>query len=378
MSNNPGILGLVGCLLITTAAQLAAAEPPPESVVQNVVLITLDGLRPEEVFSGGDERLMIKELGPEEPEELKSRYWRESAEERRQILLPFLWSMVNANHAWIAGDPHHDSAVRVTNGLYFSYPGYNELLVGHADPAVNSNAKKYNENVTVLEWLNRQAGFHDRVAAYCSWDVFPFIINDRRSGIPVNAGWSKLTVGPQDTLAAVNFIAEQLFREWDGVRYDAFTCTGAIEELRTNKPRVLFVSLGETDDWAHRGRYDRYLLTATQNDFFIKTLWEETQSMPEYAGKTLFLITTDHGRGDGREGWKSHGALLPGSERIWTIAFGAGVKQTGFDRGGAFEQRQIAPTVAAALGFDLKAFNDKVASPLPFLQSPATADRIIQ
>jgi hypothetical protein len=357
----------VACLLFVSAS-LGRAEQPSTAAVENVVLITLDGLRPEEVFTGGDVRLMIEELGAEDPEKLKSVYWRESAEERRQILLPFLWQLVDEERAWIAGDPEHDSRARVSNGHFFSYPGYNELLVGHSDPAVNSNDKKYNENVTVLEWLHRQEGFKNRVAAYCSWDVFPYIINDRRSGIPVNAGWSPLTVGPAEKLSAVNFIAENLFHEWDGVRYDAFTCTGALEELRANKPRVLFVSLGETDDWAHRGRYDRYLLTATQNDFFIKTLWEETQSMPEYAGKTLFLVTTDHGRGDGREGWKSHGVLLPGSDRIWMMAFGAGVQRTGFDQGGDYKQAQIAPTVAAALGYNLQELNPKATTPLPIFE----------
>ncbi|MFN9913376.1 MAG: hypothetical protein ACK53L_12370, partial [Pirellulaceae bacterium] len=35
-----------------------------------VVLVTLDGLRGEEVFGGADRRLMVKENGVEKPEEL--------------------------------------------------------------------------------------------------------------------------------------------------------------------------------------------------------------------------------------------------------------------------------------------------------------------
>ncbi len=335
---------------------------------ENVVLITLDGLRPEEVFTGADERLMIKELGASDPDALKEKYWRETGEERRQILLPFLWGKVAAGEAWIAGDPQHESSVKVTNGLYFSYPGYNELLTGFADPAVNSNAKKYNENTTVLEWLSKQPGIGGKVAAYCSWDVFPFIINDRRSQIPVNAGWSKLTVGNADRIDGINFVSDNLFREWDGVRYDSITASGAIEELRQNQPRVLFVSLGETDDWAHGGRYDRYLLTAQQNDFFIRQLWQETQQIEQYKDKTTFIIACDHGRGDGREGWKSHGVLLPGSENIWLIAFGAGVKRFGIDEGGQFQQAQVAATVAAAIGLDFASSNEKIAQPLPIFR----------
>ena len=91
------------------------------------------------------------------------------------------------------------------------------FIVG--DPAIGSNAKKYNQNQTVLEWLNGQPELLGTVCAYCSWDVFPFIINDRRSRVSVNAGWSELTVGDETKLSALNFVAQNLFHEWDNVRY---------------------------------------------------------------------------------------------------------------------------------------------------------------
>jgi hypothetical protein len=335
----------------------------------NVVLITLDGLRGEEVFGGADSRLMIKELGAEKPDELKEKYWREDRKERRELLLPFLWKQCNSDSGWIAGDFDRDSAVQVTNGLYFSYPGYNELLSGFADPRVMSNDKNYNKNTTVLEWLHDKPEFQGKVAAYCSWDVFPFIINDVRSKVPVNAGWQPFRVGNPDRVQTLNFVSDQLFHQWDGVRYDVLTVSGAIEEIKANQPRVLFVSLGETDDWAHGGRYDRYLLTAQQNDHFIEQLWNATQALPAYKDQTLFIVTTDHGRGDGREGWKNHGILLPGSERIWIAAFGAGLKVKGNDEGGRYEQAQIAATVSSALGYDLQQLRSEVKPPLPILET---------
>ena len=87
------------------------------------------------------------------------------------------------------------SEVRVTNGHNFSYPGYNELLSGKADPRVDSNDKKPNPNVTVLEWLNGRDPYRGKVAAFCSWDVFPWIINRERSGVLVNAGLRARAVG---------------------------------------------------------------------------------------------------------------------------------------------------------------------------------------
>jgi hypothetical protein len=207
------------------------------------------------------------------------------------------------------------------------------------------------------------------VVAYGSWDVFPYIINDKRSGIPVNAGWTDLTVGSAESLATANFIAGQLFHEFEGVRYDSITTLGAVEDLKIRKPRVLFLSLGETDDWAHSGRYDLYLLTARQNDRFIQMVYETTQRIEQYKDKTLFLITTDHGRGDGKEGWKSHSVLLSGSERIWIAAFGVPLNRTGEDQGGNYTQSQVASTVAAALGLDFKSFDNRIADPLPIINS---------
>ena len=338
------------------------------SPIENVVLVTLDGLRGEEVFTGADKRLISKESGVKNVDACTSQFWDEDAVQRRRTLMPFLWDRIENREGWIAGNPDEDSSVRVTNGLFFSYPGYNEILSGFPDPWVNSNDKRYNKNTTVLEWLHQQAGFQGRIAAYGSWDVFPFIINDQRSKIPVNAGWMPLTVGSPEKIEAANFIASQLFHEFEGVRYDSITTLGAIEELKSKKPRVLFVSLGETDDWAHSGRYDLYLLTAQQNDRFLAELWTTTQSIEQYRDKTLFIVTTDHGRGDGREGWKNHSILLTGSERIWIAAWGVPLKSTGIDRGGKFTQSQVAATVAAALGYDFKSSNPKIATPLPVIE----------
>ncbi|MCR9296726.1 MAG: hypothetical protein NXI32_28800 [bacterium] len=355
-------------LLCVSPAELRAEEP-----VENLVLITLDGLRSEEVFSGADERLMIPELGVKDRAAWLERYGGDSPQQRRRRLLPFLWSRIEKNQAWIAGSLQADSSVKVTNGRYFSYPGYNEVLCGFGDPQIDSNDKKYNENITVLEFLNNQPEFVGSVQAFCSWDVFPFIINDQRSHIPVNAGWMPLTSGDENRLEVLNNVAKNLFHEWEGVRYDVLTSSAAIECMRHEQPRVLYVSLGETDDWAHAGRYDRYLLTAEQNDRFIQQLWAATQQIPQYRDKTAFIISTDHGRGDGREGWKSHGVDYPGSDRIWIAAFGAGISARGIDQGGEFTQSQIAATVAQLLGYDFTQVDSRIAPALDILTVPLQA-----
>lgn len=66
-----------------------------ERKTENVVLVTLDGFRWQEVYGGAEERLISKELGRvEDVADLRQRYWRDTPEARRRALLPFLWGEV--------------------------------------------------------------------------------------------------------------------------------------------------------------------------------------------------------------------------------------------------------------------------------------------
>ena len=333
-----------GALALLLLASCATPPGVSKEGAGNVILVTIDGFRWQEVFSGADEALLAKPA-VSDPAEIRKAFWRESAEARREALLPFLWTVL-AREGQIFGNPGRGSPMQVANGLSFSYPGYNELLCGFPDPRVDSNKKVPNPNVTVLEWLNRRPGFEGSVAAFCSWDVFPSILNVERSGVPVNAGRSELI--------------ESLHRElpdlWHGTGFDALTFHAALEHLRAARPRVLYVAFGETDEFAHGGRYDQYLHSARRTDEFIRKLWEAAQALPEYRGRTSLVITVDHGRGDAPVEWKDHGKKVKGAEFVWAAALGPRVEALG-DRSGlaGLTQGRIAATVAALAGEDYRA-----------------------
>ncbi len=352
------------CGLIVAACMHSAAAT--DRITENVVLITIDGLRWQDLFSGADERLINREDGGvREVDAIRQRFWAESPQERRTQLMPFLWNVV-AKSGQVFGDVNANSVVRVTNGRFFSYPGYNEILCGFGDETIDSNARRPNRNVTVLEWLDLKPGYKGRVAAFGSWDVFPYILNQERSGIYVNAGWENLEVfADEGEKQQWNLMANSLPRVWSSVRYDAITARGALEYLQVKRPRVLYIALGETDDWAHDGRYDQYLDAAYRSDQYIQQLWEACQQLDDYRGKTTFVITTDHGRGDDREGWKSHGASIPGSEYIWIAVIGPDTKSLGQRTNINVTQSQIAATIAALLGEDFAVADDRIAQPLP-------------
>lgn len=344
-----------------------------QTPAENVILITVDGLRVQEVFGGIDETLVEFRANKKRSEaELRETYWKDDLEERRERLMPFFWETV-AKQGIVFGNPDQSSEFMVTNPHHFSYPGYSEMLIGFADPRINSNSKTPNPNVTVLEWLHKKPEFQGKVSAYTSWDVFGAIINEDRSGIPVNYGWMPLTTTIDTPKTQVlDQVAVEIPREWDSVRYDVFTLEGALEALRTQNPKVLYVSLGEPDDWAHGNKYDRYLESAERFDRSLQAIWQFVEGHPQYAGKTTIIIACDHGRGDTRTEWTSHSASIAGSDRTWAAMFGHGVDAS-TSVNGRFYQAQIAATVAAALGLDFCAENQNAHRPLPGLkQAPQT------
>ncbi len=361
-------LTLTALLLLTPAFVIGGDDPPAaraERKTENVLLITIDGLRWQELFGGADESYMDKEFGGvKDVDGLKDRFLRETPRERRIALMPFFWRTI-AKQGRVYGNPEDESVARVTNPHMFSYPGYNEILTGSADPAIDSNDKNPNANVTVLEWLHDKPGFEGKVRAFCSWDVFPYIINSERSGIPVNAGWQPLASddGPK-VLKGLDQTAKELPHYWDNLRYDYFTFRGAMDCIEQVNPRVLYVAFGETDDWAHAGRYDLYLDAARRTDRYIARLWQTMQKMPQYAGKTSLVLTTDHGRGDTREEWKSHSHEIPGSDVIWIAVMGPDTAP-GKSKGKTVTQSQVAGTVAALLGHDYRKDAPQSGLPLP-------------
>lgn len=355
----------IATILLVALGGLTVSLTTAAGPVENVLLVSWDGLRWQELFGGADARLLTPEAkANENVAEVKEEFWADSPEARREILLPWFWGTL-AKEGQVFGHTESGSPSVVTNGLNFSYPGYSEILTGVVDPKIDSNAKKNNTNVTVLEWLNQQPGFEGRVAAFASWDVFPYIINAERSGIPVNAGWMPLTVSNDpEHLRFLNQISNETPHYWGGVRFDFTTFHGAVEYVKARKPRLLYVAFGETDDWAHDKRYDMYLASARRTDDYVRRLWELLQSMPQYAGKTALVMTTDHGRGDTMDDWTGHGAKVVGSERIWMALYGAGIPAKGLVEKTPTAQAQVAATVAHLLGKDYQQANAEAAAPL--------------
>src|SRR5262249_41407953 len=122
-------------LSLVAAAPVLASQPRR---TENVVVVTWDGFRWQELFTGADSALLDEKAGGvKDLRGLKERYWRESLESRREALLPFLWGTI-AKQGQVFGDPSRKAAARCTNGMKFSYPGYHEMFCGFPDERIDS------------------------------------------------------------------------------------------------------------------------------------------------------------------------------------------------------------------------------------------------
>lgn len=321
---------------------------------KNVILVTLDGMRWQEIFNGAEQRLISQEFVQDSAAVMKD-FWGETPEIRRTRLMPFLWTEFSSKGQMLS-NRKYGSFVNVTNNQWFSYPGYSELLCGFADnERIHSNDKFNNPNQTVLEYLNQQPAYKGKVAVYSSWDVFPYIVNTERSGIKVNSGLVTQTPAGSEKEKLLNELMFQVPNPLGDVRLDGFTFHYGFEYLKKNKPKVLYFAFDETDDFAHQGKYESYLRSAHYIDSFIHSLWDFCQTDPQYKGSTTLIVTCDHGRGNaGKSDWRHHGDKMAEADQIWVAIMGPDTPATGEHRNAEQHyQNQIARTVTSLLSIQL-------------------------
>lgn len=316
-------------LLLPLQFLLAMYGRDSQKEQSRVVIIAIDGLRWQEVFEGA----------------------------KRDSLMPFLWEMGNKEGCLI-GNRHKKSKMEVANGIWKSYAGYSEMLCGVADDEhIFDNRKKLNPNRSVLELADACSEYKNKVAAVASWDVVPYILNYRRSQLPIDYK-SRHMVSAQ-------------------VRCDSVTLNRALKTLGEKHPKLLFVEFCETDFYGHHGKWNEYLNAAHQNDAFIRKLWQYCQNDEFYKGNTTFIITCDHGRGeslgihvnrgevDSAASWTEHGKHIAGSNQTWLVAFGNHIQHLGEVEGGkTIYTKQIAPTIASILNVPFTNSNEQVATPI--------------
>jgi len=336
-------------ILLALSSTLAFSQ-----TAENIIIITTDGFRWQEVFAGMDSAIANNsKFNQDDSAVIFKKYWAADPVERRKKLMPFLWSVVEKN-GQVYGNRNLGNKIDNANPYWFSYPGYNEIFTGYPDTSVNSNSFPPNPNTNLLEFLNKLPKYKNKVAAFGAWDAFDRILNQDRSKIPVYSAFDLFGgASPTATEKTINTLAKDSYKPFgDEEVLDVFTHYGAMNYLQTKKPKVLYISYGETDEWAHSGQYRDYLNAANMVDKWIQDIWNYVQSDPMYKNKTAIFITTDHGRGDAKKSeWTGHNNKIKDSYQIWMAVIGPGIKPKGeVKTAQQLYQKQFAQTMAGILG----------------------------
>jgi len=322
--------------------------------VSNVVIVTTDGFRWQEVFRGMDSSIANNPaFNQGDSNGIYKKYWHDDLQERRKKLLPFFWNLLSVKGV-VYGNRTLGSKVDVANRYWFSYPGYNEIFTGYADTLVNSNSYRPNPNTTVLDYLNQQPAFKNKVAVFGAWHAFERIFNRDKSGLTVINAFDRWpsSAGGANSVLLNNLLQESYKPFGEEECLDVFTHYQAMEYMKANKPRILYIAYGETDEWAHAGKYKDYLNAAHQSDAWLNQLWTYIQQDPFYKNKTALVITTDHGRGDAvKKEWTDHGRDIAGASEIWIAMMGPSIPAKGEMKvTQQVYQEQLAQTIALLLG----------------------------
>jgi hypothetical protein len=336
----------------------------------NVVLVTLDGVRVQEIFGGMDPVLAKApeaESGIYDAEVTKKRWWRETPEARREALMPFFWKTL-APAGLVLGNAGRGSRVTVRNDQWFSYPGYSEILTGEAQPEIRSNDLVRYPHRTVLEYAREKLELGPaQVAQIGSWDGFKYAASSRDGAFFMSGARDPVPAAlTTPEIDLYNGLRQEIQQLWEESSNDVLSYRIALEYLKKHRPRVLWLGLGQSDDWAHARRYDLVLDYLHLADRMLAELWQTIQSIDGYRDNTTLIITTDHGRGRTPADWAEHDAGIQGCQDIWVAILGPQTPALG--EAGDFPdvtQSDVAATLLQYLGLDAADFNPDSGPAIP-------------
>jgi len=326
-----------------------------------VILLTVDGVRTQEMFGGIDESILkLDEV--DDNHALRNKYWDPNPVVRREKIMPFFWSLMKS-HGSIAGNREIGSSVKLTNEYRISYPGYSEILCGECHKDVNENADIQSPYKTVLEFVKDELNLSkEQVAGFCSWKTMTYIMEQTPGNVTVNAGMSHYEHSEKSpllkSLDKLQFISPL---PWDEMRHDSFTHEFAMFHLKHFQPKLFYIGYGETDDWAHDKRYDLVIDSMVLFDNCLKELWNFLESSEPYKGNTSIIITTDHGRGDTPDTFWDHDHDIDGAQHTWISFISPDSPLRGeWKNSENLYTNQIASTICHLLKLDHTKFNPKM------------------
>ena len=313
---------LIGFLLLIQCFGLLASVC--ENKGPNVILFTWDGVRSHEFFNGTG-LFHASQLPKKERGEIFKTFWSKYADQGMIL-------GKNRNH-------------KIASNIAISLPSYQALMVGHATDCKKNNCASITET-SVLENVKASLDLDKKdVAVFASWN---------RIAAAAAVDLNQITHGiypeiyPEESMREIQEQAMNDLPHWSGSRKDKYTFALGMQYLKTHCPRLLYISLVDSDEFGHEGDYPGYVKSLRTYDEYLDTLLTELKSMKGYGENTTVIVTTDHSRGPGPL-WIGHANTKQSEKHVFLFAHGRGVKATGISRAEG-NHAQIKPTIEYLLG----------------------------
>lgn len=317
----------------------APAVAKREKVSANtVVVLVIDGIRWQEVFAGVDPKLARRHgIGGD---------GRVASQ-----LVPNLHALRTDEGAAV-GAPGVGPPLLASGPVYRSLPGYMELLSGRSAEYCSSNRCGSVRYPTLIDQVSEDEP--GTAALFASWPHLLHAAALKPERALVSAGRTtgtnlELLYGsPGRSALRDRALRAGPFPSKGDFRADMFTAALALDYLNHERPRLLFVSVGEADVWGHANNYRAYLAALHDADAFVGQLLAASRRLNQAGHRTTLIVTTDHGR-DAHA--REHGPKIPESARVWAMAAGFGVQRRGdVPLEGSKTLSAIAPSVLCLLG----------------------------
>lgn len=304
-----------------------------------VVLLTLDGSRYGEIFSGVDAELAQRQHLPAERIV--------SADE----LTPRLHQLIQSGVA--LGAPGHGAPISASGPDFVSLPGYSELFSGRRVTGCQNNDCGGTSVPSFVDQLLEQSRGKRSAAIITSWpDIARVAGTSNAAAVSAgrHAGATRSRFEARSSLKTLLARGEAGL-PWPGngdFRRDRSTAELALAYLDVEQPSFLFVGLGETDEFAHQNDYAGYLDALGEADHYIGRIADVLQRRAEQGVRTALFVTADHGRS---HGFRDHGAAYPESARVWLVAAGSAIQRRGlYAAGREHHLADVAPTLRELFG----------------------------
>ncbi|MCE0724381.1 alkaline phosphatase family protein [Legionella resiliens] len=309
------ILEFLYCTKVFAVVQV----PPISGKINQVIYITLDGVRWQDVYQTHQH-------------------------------FPKFWQK-HAGKFILYGNPASNTPM-YTASVPISLPSYQSQMAGAVQPCAGNECGRIKVE-TLPEKIIRQLHVpKKKVAIFSSWPEIGYAVEHVAGTTFSNNGnefvYDPDNLKPDDVMKELN--QKQLKDHPEGKdRYDSYTFAQAWHYFVTYKPLFLWISLDNSDGTAHANDLKGYHKALSYYDEMLDEIlsYLQTQGLDK---QTLVIVTTDHGRGDGNN-WINHGPRYPESRKIWAFVMNGELVPVAQDEEkGHYSLLSIRPTIEKALG----------------------------